>query len=175
MAEKHGTGGGNLKEKAVEEMKKYAALTVYLWVLFVMLGLYRRLLLKEYGIDPWTQSYAIVNALIFAKVLLLGDILGLGEGLRKRAFPLVVAGRTALFTVLLIAFHMVEEAVRALIKGEPVSQSLLHLGGGSWFGVWVYAGLMFVMLLPVMAWRELSFVLGKNTLWNIVTRSEAKP
>lgn len=172
MAAKEGPSGGSLKQKAVEEMKKYAALTAYLWVLFFLLGMYRRLLLKENGIDPWTQSYAIVNALVFAKVLLLGDILNLGAGLRKRPFVWVVAGRTALFTALLMAFHMVEEAIRALIKGEPLITSVLHLGGGSWLGVGVFAGLMFVMLLPLFAVREMSFVLGKDELWEIVTRRE---
>ena len=175
MTATKGSGGRNFKERAIEEMKKYAMLTAYLWLLFFLLSMYRRLLLKEYGIDPWTQSYAIVNALVFAKVLLLGDILDIGAGLRKRAFVWVVVGRTALFTALLIAFHSVEEAVRALIKGEAVADSVLHLGGGSWFGVWVYTGLMFMLLLPVVAWRELSFVLGKDTLWGIVTRREAKP
>jgi len=172
MAETQGSGGRNLKEKAVEEMKKYAALTAYLWVLFFLLGMYRRLLLKENGIDPLTQGYVIVNALVFAKVLLLGDIINLGAGLRKHTFAWVVAGRTALFTALLMAFHMVEEAIRALIKGEPLVTSVLHLGGGSWLGVWVFAGLMFVMLLPLLAVREMSFVLGKDELWEIVTRRE---
>lgn len=161
-----------LKEKAFEEMKKYAALTAYLWVLFFLLGMYRRLLLKENGIDPWTQSYAIVNALVFAKVLLLGEIIDLGAGLRKRAFIFVVIGRTFLFTALLMAFHVVEEAIRALIKGEPVASSVLHLGGGSWMGVWVYAGLLYVLLLPLSAFREMSFVLGKDVLWGIITRRE---
>ena len=173
MATDKTAGNESLKAKALEEMKKYAALTAYLWVLFFLLGMYRRLLLKENGIDPWTQGYAIVNALVFAKVVLLGEILDLGAGLRKRAFILVVLGRTALFTALLMAFHVVEEAVRALIKGEPVAESLLHLGGGSWLGVWVYAGLLFVMLFPLSAFREMSFVLGKDVLWGIVTRRES--
>lgn len=163
-----------LKEKALEEMKKYAALTAYLWVLFFLLGLYRKVLLKENGIDPWTQSYAIVNALVFAKVMLLGEIINLGASLRKRMFIWVVLGRTALFTALLMAFHVIEEAIRAMIKGEPVAGSLLHLGAGSWLGVFVYAGLLFVMLLPLITFREMSFVLGKGVLWGIMTRSETR-
>jgi len=158
-----------LKEKAFEEMKRYIALTIYLWVTFAVLAYYRRLLLKENGIDVFTQGYAIINALVFAKVLLLGGILHLGASLRRHAFGLVVVGRTLMFTALLMAFHVVEEAVRALIKGEPVADSLLHLGGGSWLGVWVYAALLFVMLLPIAILGEISFVLGKGELWKIMT------
>lgn len=172
MANNKPAGKESLKEKAFDEMKKYAALTAYLWVLFVLLGLYRRLLLKENGIDGWTQSYAIVNALVFAKVLLLGDILNLGASLRKHAVIWVVLGRTAIFTALLMAFHAVEEAVRALIKGEAVASSLLHLGGGSWLGVWVFAGLMFAMLFPLSMFGEVSRVLGKGVMWRLLTGRE---
>lgn len=173
MAKTAQRGKESLKQKALEEMKKYAALTAYLWVLFMLLGLYRRLLLKENGIDPWTQSYAIVNALVFAKVLLLGDILKLGDSLRKYAVIWVVLGRTAIFTALLMAFHVVEEAVRALIKGEPVADSLLHLGGGSWLGVWVFAGLMFAILFPLAMFSEVSHALGQNVMWRLLTSREA--
>lgn len=174
MATNTAPGGRNLKEKALEEMKKYVALTVYLWVLFFLIGMYRRLLLKEWGIDPWQQGYAIVNALVFAKVLLLGGILQLGASLRRHSMIVVVIGRTLLFTALLMAFHVVEEAVRALIKGEPVAASLLNLGGGSWLGVWVYAALLFVMLFPLAIFGEISFVLGRGALWRMLTSKEVK-
>lgn len=167
-------GSPNLKEKALEEMKKYAALTLYLWVLFVLLGLYRRMLMKEWGIDAWQQGYALVNALVFAKVLLLGGILHLGTSLRKYSFAVVVIGRTLMFAALLMAFHVVEEAARALIKGEPVADSILRLGGGSWWGVWAYAALLFAMLLPLGVLGEISFALGKGVLWKIMTSKEAK-
>ena len=172
MATTQAPRGESFKEKALDDMKKYAALTLYLWVMFFLLAMYRKLLLKENGIDPLTQSYAIVNALVFAKVLLLSEILDIGAALRKRVFVWVVLGRTAIFTALLMAFHVVEEAIRALIKGQSLADSMLHLGGGSWLGVWVFAGLMFVMLLPLTAFREISFVLGKGVLWGIMTRRE---
>lgn len=164
----------NFKAKALDEVKKFAVLTAYLWVLFFLLGMYRTLLLKENGINPWTQGYVIVNALIFAKVLLLGEILDLGAGLRKRAFVLVVLGRTLLFTALLMGFHVAEEAIGALIKGQPVVERVLHLGGGSWYGVLVYAGLLYVMLLPLTAFREMSYVLGKDVLWDIIMQPETR-
>ena len=176
MTAKTTTGSPNSKEKELGEMmKKYAALTLYLWVLFVLLGLYRKMLMKEWGVDAWQQGYALVNALVFAKVLLLGGIFHLGTSLRKYSFALVVIGRTLMFAALLMAFHVVEEAARALIKGEPVADSILHLGGGSWWGVWAYAALLFAMLLPLGVLGEISFVLGKGVLWKIMTSKEAKP
>ena len=62
---------------------------------------------------------------------------------------------------------------KGFINEARVADSVLHLGGGSWFGVWVYAGLLFSMLFPLSAFREMSFVLGKDVLWGIVTRRES--
>jgi hypothetical protein len=163
----------SLKDKAINEMKIYLAVTLYLWVLLALFAMYKKALLQENGIDYWNQSYAFVSALILGKVILLGDILKLGDSLRKRALVWVVLGKTLIFAVLLMAFHVAEEVIRALIKGLPVMESILHIGGGSWFGVYTYAAIMFVMLIPLAAFRELSFVLGKGVMWKLMTSPEA--
>jgi D-alanyl-lipoteichoic acid acyltransferase DltB (MBOAT superfamily) len=107
-------------------------------------------------------------------VLLIGEMLKLGDSLRKRAMVLVVLGRTVLFTALLMLFHVVEETIHAAIKGLPVVESIMSIGGGSWFGMFVYAAIMFVMLIPLTAFRELSFVLGTDVMWKLLTSSERK-
>jgi hypothetical protein len=164
----------SLKEKAIAEMKIYIAITLYLWVVLALFALYKRALLNENGIDYWRQGYAIVNALILGKVLLIGEMLKLGDGLRKRALVWVVLGRTVLFTALLLVFHVIEESIHAAIKGVPVAESIMSIGGGSWFGMFVYAAIMFVMLIPLTAFRELSFVLGTDVMWKLLTSSERK-
>lgn len=165
----------SLKARALEEMKKYLAITLYLWVLFALFGLYRKVLLQENGIDLWIQSYALVNALVFAKVVLLGEILDIGKGMRKLALIWAVLGKSLLFTALLILFHMAEETVRALIKHLPVAETALSFGGGSWQGVFVYSALMFVTLVPVIAFREVADAVGKNTLWKLLLSHERDP
>ena len=164
----------SLKARFFGEMKIYFAITLYLWVVLALFALYKRALLNENGIDYWRQGYAIVNALILGKVLLIGEMLKLGDGLRKRALVWVVLGRTVLFTALLMVFHVIEETIHAAIKGLPVGESIMSIGGGSWFGMFVYAAIMFVMLIPLTAFRELSFVLGTDVMWKLLTSSERK-
>ncbi len=141
----------SLKEKAIAEMKVYLAISLYLWVLLALFAMFKKALLQENGLDYWNQSYAFVSALILGKVILLGDILKLGDSLRNRAMVWVVLGKTLIFTVLLMGFHVAEELIRAAIKGLPLMESILHIGGGSWFGVYTYAAIMFVMLIPLAA------------------------
>jgi hypothetical protein len=45
----------------------------------VPLATYERMLLQENGISPWNQGFAIVNALIFGKVVLIAHALNLGR------------------------------------------------------------------------------------------------
>jgi hypothetical protein len=164
----------SLKARFFGEMKIYFAITLYLWVVLALFALYKRALLNENGIDYWRQGSAILNALILGKVLLLGEILKVGDKLRKQALVWVVLGKTVLFTALLMLFHVVEEMVRALIKGLPIAESILSIGGGSWFCMYVYAAIMFVMLLPLAAFGELSFVLGKGGMWKLMTSRESR-
>ena len=169
------SGTRTLKARALEEMKKYLAITLYLWVLFALFGLYRRVLLQENGIDLWTQSYALINAMVFAKVVLLGEVLDVGKALRRRALIWAVLGKSLLFTALLILFHIGEEAIRALIKHLPVAETALNFAGGTWQGAFAYAALMFVTLVPLIAFREVGEAIGQNTLWKLLLSHERDP
>ena len=81
-----GDGGNkNLKARALEETKEYLLITLYLWLLFALFAEYKRLLLQENGINLWNQTYAIVNAMIFGKVVLLGEVLKIGKRLEQHA------------------------------------------------------------------------------------------
>ena len=62
------TGGKkSLTERAFRELEKYAVITVYLWLLFALFSLHKRLV-QGHGISLWHQGFAILNALIFGKV-----------------------------------------------------------------------------------------------------------
>ena len=62
-----GTKKESLRARALDELKKYAVITLYLWVLFVLFATYKRMLLQEERNQPWNQGFAIVNALIFGQ------------------------------------------------------------------------------------------------------------
>ena len=162
-----GARKGSLKARALHELKEYAIITLYLWVLFALFGLYKRMLLQENGISLWNQSFAIVNALIFGKVILIAQALNVGR--RLTAYPLiwVVLGRSLMFTILLMLFHIAEEAVRALFKGLPLASSIADFGGGTLLGFVTYGAILFVALIPFFAFREVAQVVGADALWNL--------
>ena len=79
-------------------------------------------------VSVWQQGFAIINALIFGKVILIGQALEVGKGLERRALVWVVLGKSLICTILLLAFHIAEEAFRAWFKGQPLSASFADFG-----------------------------------------------
>src|SRR5574337_521970 len=164
----------SLKTRAIEEARRVAIITLYLWFLFALFGVYKRILLQEHGISAWNQGFAIVNALVFAKVILLGQALNVGGRLRGQALAWIVLGKSALFAILLIAFHLAEEAVRAWFNGLPLSTALNDYGGGTVRGLAVYAAIFFVALSPFFTFQEVGRVLGAGVLWDFFFASGKK-
>lgn len=164
----------SLKQRALHELKEYAIITLYLWVLFVLFASYKRMLLHENGISVWNQGFAIVNALIFGKVVLIAQALSLGENLKERALVWIVLGKSLLFAIVLILFHIAEEAIRAWFKDLPLSTAVADFGGGTWLGLATYAAIFFVALIPFFAFRTVAEVIGGDALWKLLFTSGEK-
>jgi hypothetical protein len=161
-------GKKSLTERAVSELEKYAVITVYLWLLFALFGLHRELV-QGHGISLWQQGFAIINALVFGKVILIGEALRLGKGQERHVLARAVLLKSLVFAILLVAFHMFEEAIRALFKSEPLSTVVAQFGG-SLAGIAAYGAIFFVVLIPFFAYEEAARVLGGRTLWDLFFR-----
>jgi hypothetical protein len=114
-----------------------------------------------------------VNALIFGKVILIGQALEVGKGLERRALVWVVLGKSLVFAILLLAFHIVEEAIRLWFESKPLSEAFADLGG-TLPGLLSYAAIFFVALIPFFAFREAARFLGNSALWNLFLHSGEK-
>jgi hypothetical protein len=158
-------GKKSLKARALGELEKYVVISIYLWLLFALFSLHRQLVLGH-GISVWHQGFAIVNALIFGKVILIGEALDLGKALERRALVWVVLSKSLFFAILLLAFHIAEEAIRAWFVGRPLSASLADFGG-SLGSLVTTAAIFFVALIPFFAFQEVARVLGAGALWGL--------
>ena len=163
-----------LEERALTELKRYAVIVLYLWVLFALFASYKRVLLHENGISVWNESFAIVNALIFGKVILIFQALKLGQRLKGLALAWIVLGRSLMFTIVLILFHIAEEAIRAWFKDLPLATSIEDFGGGTLLGFATYTAIFFIALIPFFAISEVAEIIGADALWNLMFTSGRK-
>src|SRR5271155_4995694 len=157
----------SLKERALDELRHYIIITLYLWLLFAVFSLYKRMILQENGISVWGQTLAIVNALVFGKVILIAQALHLEAGLRKYPRIWIVLGNSALFTIVLVAFHILEDAIKAWFDGRPLATAVADFGGGTLAGFLSMGAIFFVALIPFFGVHEVARAVGGRALWDL--------
>ncbi len=132
---------------------------LYLYVLFGAFLLFRSLVLREHGVDEVQYGVAAIKALIFAKVILIGDWLKLGSRSDNQPLLFSVLAKSAAFAALFILFHFVETGLEGLFKGETVA-AMAHADGQRLDVAMAAAVIFMVTLIPFFFFREVTGVLG---------------
>jgi len=160
-----------LKERGIEEFKRFLLMFFYLWVVFGLFVLNESLVLGERHISFASQSFALINAAIMAKVMLIAEDLKLGRQLDRMPLIYPVVYKSALFAFVFIAFHAIERILVGVIGGKSIADSMPHIGGGTWEGRLLVWAIMTVSLLPFFALRSIGEIMGEAKLWNLMFRS----
>ena len=158
------TATKTLKQKAYVELKEFLVIVLYLWVVFGLFVLYKSVLLKEEHISSLATGFALINALVLGKIILIARALHLGD--RYNNLPLIYPTliKSALFSIVLAIFKILEEAGAGLYHGESFQQSIADFGGGTIKGILTLTLLMFVVLIPFFGFTELQRILGEGKL-----------
>src|SRR5208283_4026979 len=97
-----------LKQKIAHEMFDYFINFVYLAFFFVMFTSYRRLILAEYQISYLHYGISIIQAMILAKVVMVGDILRLGRRLENKPLIFPTLYKAIVFCIWVGVFGVLE-------------------------------------------------------------------
>jgi hypothetical protein len=130
-----GTSSRTLKQIAYQQLKEFLAITLYLWIVFGLLVMFKSVILAEQHIPLVYHGFAIINALALAKVMLTAKDLHLGERFDEAPLIYPTLLKSALFTAVLACFKILEEAAVALYHGKSFQQSISDLGGGTLNGI----------------------------------------
>src|SRR6516165_5385489 len=112
--------GAGLKQKAVHELHQFVAISLYLAFFFCAMVTYRMLLLNDFQNAYFNYGAALINALVIAKVILIGEYAHLGKKHESRPLLFSALYKALMFGLLVFAFHLLEEAVKQLLHGEKV-------------------------------------------------------
>jgi hypothetical protein len=159
-----------LAERGIDEFRRFLIMFVYLWIVFGLFVLNETVILGERHVSFTAQGFALINAAIMAKVMLIAEALKLGR--RFEHLPLIypVVHKSAAFAAVFIAFHALERILVGVLGGHSVVDSMPHIGGGSWSGMLTVWAIMAVSLLPFFALREIGRIIGEGRLWNLMFR-----
>jgi hypothetical protein len=177
ISDQHKQQVKNLEEKAALEVKRFAAIAFYLWVLLSLFEMHRFAVLREvhqtsmYG---YRVGLAVINALVLGKIILIGQDLHFAERFREKRLIYSALFKSAMFAVLLVCFNIVEEVIVGLVHGKPISASVPQFGGGGLEGKVIVALIAFVALIPFFLFIELQREVGKNKLHEIIFQNKSK-
>jgi hypothetical protein len=155
------------KHKLKHELIEYAVNAAYLAIVFAAFTWYRRLILASYDIDYTNYWFALIEALILGKVIMIGSIFRLGRSLEDK--PLIFSSlyKTAVFCLFCAAFTLAEHTVVGLWKGEGLAAGLHEMAEKGGHELLANTLMLFVSLFPFFAFRELGRVAGRDRLKDV--------
>jgi hypothetical protein len=161
-----------LKQKAKHEGRELLVIFLYLAFFFCSLATYNILLLREYHVEQyWNFAFALINALVVAKVILIGEYAHVGK--RHEDKPLFVSAiwKAFLFGLLVFAFHVVEEVIKRLIHGADVATASRDIRIDE---LLARSLIVFCTFIPLFAFREFRRKMGEEEFHAMVFGSREK-
>jgi hypothetical protein len=135
-----------------------------IYVCFGALLLYKTAILRDHGIQIVPLGLALGKALLMAKFMLIGRKLNVGANVGSRMLVSVIAYKSALFLILLIALSIVEQISLGFLHHQTIEGALSHLGSGRLGEVLAEALLLLLILVPYFAYKELDRTLGEGKI-----------
>jgi hypothetical protein len=151
-------------QKALRELARYWAMVAYLTILFSLFVLHESIVLAKHGLDYSYHGFAILNALMLAKVMLVAENLKFGDRFRDKPLVYGIVYKSLLFSILFILFEIVEEVILGTLRGQSIAQSMPVFGSGNLNGILSVGMIVWFSLIPFFAFMELRRVIGAKEL-----------
>ena len=154
----------SLKQRVFDEVIKFLAIAFYLWVMFGVFALHESVVSAKDHINYHFYGFAVINALILGKVMLVAQDLRFADWIKDRPLVYPILCKAAAFSILFIVFDVVEEVLVGVFRGKTIGESIPTIGGGTPSGVFFVAVILAVALIPFFAFREVGRVIGERAL-----------
>jgi hypothetical protein len=153
------------KKKIKHELREMLELFGYLAFFFVALAVYDMLLLRQYNVEYLIISFALVNALVITKVIMIGEYAKLGREHEDKLLLISAVWKAFVFGLLVLAFHIVEEVIKRLIHGADIATASRGIRFERFAG---RALIVFCVFIPLFAFREFRRVMGEGAFRDLV-------
>jgi hypothetical protein len=139
-------------------------------VLLTLFTLHREIILANYHINYSAKfGFAFINAVILAKFMWLGEILHAEKKTARKALLYSTLWNSALFAVILMVCHLLEEALVKVWHGQSFAGSFSETVADP-RDVFATVLLMFVVLIPFFLAKGLIEILGKDEIKRLLLK-----
>ena len=130
-------------------------MSCYLTLVFAAFTQYRRFLLAAHDITYTNYWVAVIEALILAKVIMIGGVFRLGRGLEQKPLIYPTLYKTVVFTLFVGLFTLLENAVKGMWKGIGFTGGLAEFFGKGTHELLANSLVVFAAFIPFFAFKEL--------------------
>jgi len=78
--------------------------------------------------------------------------------------------KAAAFSVLLVCFDILEDVIVGLFHHKTITEGMPTLGGGGVEGILRVALMVFIVLIPFFAFREIARAIGEDELLSLLSK-----
>lgn len=154
----------NVLNRILKEVRVYLIYAAFLTFLLSTFTIYQRILLHQYSNQYIHYGYSIIEALILAKIIIIGQSFKLGERFARMPLIVPVTYKTFLFCLLLIFFELVEHVVVLLYSGANFSNLYQEFAMINTNIIFAKTFVMLIVFYFFFSFLELARVLGGKKL-----------
>lgn len=164
-----------VKRVALEEAKQFLGIFLYLAIVFGIFVLHEWIVLSSNHVGYRFYGFALINALIFGKILLVAEHFHFAEQFKGKPLAVPIIYKSAAFTALLIVAYIIEEVLLGLLHGKSAAEGMPSVGDGTIWGWLCITLIMTFALVPFFAYREMSRALGAAELRHLLIGRGSRP
>jgi hypothetical protein len=154
------------KQKAKHELGEMLVLSLYLFFFFLALIIYKMLLLRQYRVEEyWSFGFALINALVVTKVIMIGEYAKIGRMHENKPIFISAIWKAFIFSLLVFAFHFVEEVIKRLIHGASIEKASREI---RFEQLGARAVVVFCTFISLFMFREMRRVMGEQTFISLL-------
>lgn len=163
------------KQRFLRELIRYFINVLYLAAFFGAFAWYRRFVLAAYKISYLNYGVAIIEALVLAKVVWIGEVLHIVRDREDKPLIIPTLKKALVFTIFVGIFEVIEHMIGGIIAGTGAKAGVLKLINEGRFEWLARCIVVFFAFIPFFAFRELAREMGEGKLWKLFFKQKEEP
>lgn len=155
------------KKRVSREFAEYIVNFFYIAFIFGSFAWYRRMILAEHGIIYLNYGVAIIEAVVLAKIIMIGDFLRLGRRFEDRPLIIPTLYRTFIFGIWVALFKIVEHMLRGLFAGKNIEEAFDALIHQNKYEILAACLMTFAAFIPFFAVKVLGQRMGEHRMYQL--------
>jgi hypothetical protein len=154
-------------KKFYHEMVKFYLYALFFTLFFTAFTIYRQLIVEEYTHTYWHLGYGVIEALVIAKLIILGEMLHLGK--RYEDAPLIIPTvfKAVLFSIFVLILTVLEHFVVGYFTGKTWAAIYDHLIEKGIYEILARVYVMFFVFVLFFGFKETGRVIGDRRLYEL--------